>query len=168
MPKQKPKRTKRYTPKLPKKLPWWRAATPLSEKQRLRIELAPRLALKALFAGEATTEEVNTVAGPIMMAINLLDKIEDGDRYRDRLIAARDAGVRLYAALEKGTPLMNADLQMFAVGLDIAIEAMALCDRWEYESAVRKGLKEDGLPEVIEQYDRDAIAEIYGLNRISM
>ena len=95
MPKQKPKRTKRYTPKLPKKLPWWRAATPLSEKQRLRIELAPRLALKALFAGEATTEEVNTVAGPIMMTINLLDKIEDGDRYRDRLIAAREASASM-------------------------------------------------------------------------
>ena len=168
MPKQKPKRSKSYRPKLPKKIPWWRAATPLSEKQRLRIELAPRLALKALFAGEATTEEVNTVAGPIMMTLNLLDKIENGERYRDRLIAARDAGVRLYAALEKGTPLMNADLQMFAVGLDIAIEAMALCDRWEYEAAVRKGLEEDGLPDVIEKYDRDAIAEIYGLNRISM
>lgn len=165
MPKQKPKRTKRYTPKLPKKLPWWRAATPLSEKQRLRIELAPRLALKALFAGEATTEEVNTVAGPIMMAINLLDKIEDGERYRDRLIAAREAGVRLYAAISKGKPTLNADIQLFAVGLDIAIEAMALCDRWEYEAAVRKGLEEDGLPDVIEQYDRDAIAEIYGLRR---
>lgn len=114
MPKQKPKRTKRYTPKLPKKLPWWRAATPLSEKQRLRIELAPRLALKALFAGEATTEEVNTVAGPIMMTLHLLDKIEDGERYRDRLIAARDAGVRLYGALSKGKPTLNADLQMFA------------------------------------------------------
>lgn len=42
---------------------------------------------------------------------------------------------------------------------------MALCDRWEYEAAVRKGLMEDGLPDVIEQYDRDAIAEIYGLRR---
>lgn len=165
MPKQKPKRTKRYTPKLPKKLPWWRAATPLSEKQRLRIELAPRLALKALFAGEATTEEVNTVAGPIMMTLHLLDKIEDGERYRDRLIAARDAGGRLYGALSKGKPTLNADLQMFATGLDIAVEAMALCDRWEYEAAVRKGLMEDGLPDVIEQYDRDAIAEIYGLRR---
>ena len=60
---------------------------------------------------------------------------------------------------------MNSDLQLFAVGLDIAIEAMALCDRWEYEAAVRKGLEEDGLPDVIEQYDRDAIAEIYGLRR---
>lgn len=165
MPKQKPKRNKRYAPKLPKKLPWWRAATPLSEKQRLRIELAPRLALKALFAGEATTEEVNTVAGPIMMTINLIDKIEDGERYRDPLIAARDAGVRLYAAISKGKPTLNADIQLFAVGLDIAIEAMALCDRWEYEAAVRKGLEEDGLPDVIEQYDRDAIAEIYGLRR---
>lgn len=166
MPKQKPKRNKRYAPKLPKKLPWWKAATPLSEKQRLRIELAPRLALKALFAGEATTEEVNTVAGPIMMTLHLLDKIEDGERYRDRLIAARAAGVRLYAAISKGTPLINADLQLFAVGLDIAIEAMALCDRWEYEAAVRKGLEEDGLPDVIEKYDRDAIADIYGFNRI--
>lgn len=92
-------------------------------------------------------------------------KIEDGERYRDRLIAARDAGVRLYGALSKGKPTLNADLQMFATGLDIAIEAMALCDRWEYEAAVRKGLMEDGLPDVIEQYDRDAIAEIYGLRR---
>ncbi len=160
MTKSKPKRV--YQPKLPSKLPWWKAATPLTKNQRMRIELAPRLALKALFAGEGTIEEVNTIGGPILMTLNLLDKIEEGEQYRDRLTAGRDASVRIYVALEKKKPLLNADLQALAVGLDIAIEVMTLCERWEYEAAIRKGLIADGLPDVMDRYDREAIAHIYG------
>lgn len=140
------KRNKCYVPKVPKRVPWWDTATPMTEKHRDSVETDVRMAMAAIADGSGSIENIATLWVQLKLARALLSEIEDGETYDDEIAAGQEALVRIaQKVFSGGKHLLNADIMAAGKAVDLSITVTNEFSRLEIMNRLRTEMRKRGI-----------------------